>query len=215
MSQIRLNHINAAKSGPRSSFFLSGAQLYACGSNYYSDGEMNITVSANARLEFPYVLSDIRGQLRDVGVFRTGVSQALFVIAENGSVLVRGEVDLGALGGCGETVLKFEGWKVLEVETSYNEIQIGSDSVTFALNPLHEGLYDGQTEKDFEKAVNILWVMFWLFAATIVVCLVIFLTIFLCRINKRCGCTCACCLRSSCSEQEPLVRGSSETDKQE
>ena len=102
--EIRLNNVNAAKAGEATAFFQSGAQLYVCGSNYYAD-DLKITASARDRLDSPYALSDIRGQARDVGVFRTRDSLAVFVIAENGSVFVRGQISTVSLGACGDSLL--------------------------------------------------------------------------------------------------------------
>lgn len=136
MREIPLSNINGAHAGPRTTFFQSGAQLYICGSNFYAGDEMRITASQSDELYVPYALSDIRGQLRDVGVFRTGGGEALFVIAENGSVLVRGQIDLSAFG-CGDQVLSYERWTLLAAETAYNEVVVGPDSVTFTYNPHH------------------------------------------------------------------------------
>lgn len=97
--------------------------------------------------------------------------------------------------------------------TAYNEVTVSQDSVCLAFNPQHAGLYDGQTEKDFEKAVNILWVLFWVLVATVVAGIVIFLSIFLCRVNKRGSCVCACCAKAGRPEQERLI--GSDSDKQE
>lgn len=213
MNRIPLKNVNSAQAAESTTFLQSGAQLYVCGSNYYAGGDLRITASENYVLGAPYALSDIREQVRDAGVFRTEGGEALFVIAENGSVLVRGQASLGSLG-CGEQILRYEAWTPLAEATQYNEITVGRDSVAFTFNPCHAGLYDGQTEKDFEKAVNILWVLFGLLVATIVAGIAIFLFIFLCRANKRGGVACACCVRANRPERESLI-SKTDSDKQE